>query len=84
MSLPLIGLPVPALGVGVFFVCTFLFIYCHWLAERGYKKTHDRFQPWVFVEIKLNATSLHGVAAYDDDNAQQNNLQRFFQHGWPE
>jgi len=34
----------------------------------GNKKTHDRCQPWVFVEIVLlPSTSRHGVAYYDDN-----------------
>ena len=37
----------------------------------GKQKTHDRFQPWVFVEIMvLCSTSPHGVAGNDD--RQQN------------
>jgi hypothetical protein len=35
-------------------------------ASRVHKKTHDRCQPWVFVEIQLFSTSAYGGVAYDD------------------
>jgi len=36
----------------------------------GKQKTHDRCQPWVFVEIALSATSHGGIANYDDHQIQ--------------
>jgi hypothetical protein len=42
-----------------------------WL-PRVHKKTHDRCQPWVFVEIFLASTSANGVVSYNDDH--QNDL----------
>jgi hypothetical protein len=39
----------------------------------GNKKTHDRCQPWVLVEISSSATSPGGV---DDDDNQIHSLQR--------
>jgi hypothetical protein len=39
----------------------------------GNKKTHDRCQPWVLVEIRSSATSPGGV---DDDDNQIHSLQR--------
>jgi hypothetical protein len=41
------------------------------VAGGGDKKNHDRFQPWVIVEIDcLDATSTRGVARYDHDDSQ--------------
>jgi hypothetical protein len=39
-----------------------------WPAAAGDEKTHDRCQPWVFVEIICStSTSPGGVVCYDDD-----------------
>jgi len=40
----------------------------------GKQKTHDRCQPWVLVEIVLNATSPGSLVSCDDH--QHLNLQR--------
>ena len=38
-----------------------------WPVARVKRKTHDRFQPWVLVEIyRLRTTSTNGVAYYYD------------------
>src|ERR1051325_4533900 len=35
--------------------------------DAGDEKTHDRFQPWVFVEnLGLASTNTNGIADYDD------------------
>jgi len=35
------------------------------------KKTHDRFQPWVLVEMFASrSTSANGAVPYDDDQQQ--------------
>src|SRR5437867_10715696 len=47
--------------------------------NRGQTKTHDRCQPWVFVEIALSATHPGGIARYDNDGQSQN-LQRHESH----
>jgi hypothetical protein len=39
-----------------------------WPAVAGDEKTHDRCQPWVFVEIICSPSTSPGRAAcYDDD-----------------
>jgi len=42
--------------------------------NRRQTKTHDRCQPWVFVEIALSATDPGGIA--DRDDRQIDILQR--------
>jgi hypothetical protein len=50
--------------------------------RRGQQKTHDRFQPWVLVEIRfLRSTKRHGDANYGDN---QHNLPNENVHQWAE
>jgi hypothetical protein len=41
-------------------------VFCFWPAIADIKKPTTVFQPWVFVESRLDATIPRGVAAYSD------------------
>jgi hypothetical protein len=54
MSLPGMGWPISALGGAFFFVRTLVFILFLAGGPGAEEKNHDRFQPWVFVENRVN------------------------------
>jgi hypothetical protein len=52
-----------------------------WPVARAQQKTHDRCQPWVFVEISfLRSTTPHGPAADYDDQQTARDLPNHVHH----